>query len=190
MIEGLAFELRDDDAVFSPPRQPGDTEFEQAYQMMVTEETWQDPAAFGYIASPFENHVAMIARRSQELGITTEYSSDLLALKADVVKLQATMVSYDAFYQMVCACPEDFGMSQSFASKLFPAFGSGHESDHGKHDFEPARQKSEDEEDSELDPRTGRRRERRGLLQFLLPKAGREAGSRPPKRQRWFGVYF
>ncbi len=152
-MEGLVFEERADDAAI-----------DREYLMLVTEESWKDPETFGHLESPFENHVAMIARRSKDLGIVNEYSGELLALRTDLTQLQQTMMSLDTFYQMMCTCPQDFGMSQSFTDKIFNVANSNHEQHPGHENHD--KHSNKDDDDWEIGPDGKRRRKinRRGWL--------------------------
>ena len=87
----------------------------------------------------------MIARRSEELGIVNEYSDELLAAKGDIAELYESMVSYNQVYQMMCACPEDFGMSGSFADKVFSNGTEAHADD--GHGHQAHAEKALDDED-------------------------------------------
>lgn len=134
-MEGLVFETRTDDAEYVAEAQEQET-FDKEYQNLVAEESWKHPEKFGHIPSTFESHIAMLAKQSEKLGIVNEYSEDLLNIRGDLAVLQGRMMSYDDFYQMMCECPEDFGMSPSFVESVFNnkdehAWHSGHE-EHGK----------------------------------------------------------
>lgn len=153
-MEGLVFEEHPDDIV-----RPTGT-FEVEFQQVVTEASWRDPERFGYLESPFENHIAMIAKRSEELGIVNEYSAELINLREDIQNLQTTMMSFDEFRQMVCACPEEFGMSTTSTASVF-----GSEADHSGHghDDDPLARHDHDEEDEDEDDEEDEHDHRRKL---------------------------
>lgn len=118
-MEGLVFEEREHDIADVAGLQPDAVAFEEEYQAVVAEQSWKYPEKFGHIPASFESHLAMMAKRSEELGIITEYSEELLGMRDKLVALQGTMMSYDDFYQQVCQCPEEFGINVSSADDIF-----------------------------------------------------------------------
>lgn len=160
-MEGLLLETREDDAPYVQLVPQSDEVTAYELQMEATEQSWNDPENLGHIESSFENHVAMIAKRSQELGIVNNYSPELLGLKVEAAQLQQTLISRDAFIQMMCSCPHDYGMTADFTSAIFGRNNAEHADNHDHLDVEKHK-----EEDDELD-----------------------ADGKPRKKKRWlFGV--
>jgi hypothetical protein len=154
-MNGLVFEERQDEWLIEDGPQPvmaSAEAFDSQYDRLVAEQSWSDPEAFGDVQSSFAAHVAVMAERSVSLGIVNEYSEELLKATADVDALYAQMLSYDEFYQLMCACPEDFGLSPYFVSQIFgdqhgPDDGHNHgnshssEHSHKSHDKEKKKEK-------------------------------------------------
>lgn len=127
-MEGLVFEERSDDAVYTEGARVSNEAFDKEYQEVVAEQSWRYPEKFGHIPASFESHLALMVKRSKELGIVTEYSEELLEIRGRLTTLQGRMMSYDDFYRRVCQCPEEFGVDSLSAANIF-----GNNEDHEWH---------------------------------------------------------
>lgn len=151
------YEVRTDDYVYNPlsetpssasPENPtfddadvleaSDADSEYILQPEVPiQSSWENPVEFGHVSYDVKDHMDMLRKEVESHGLVEQYDDEVLVAARELETITDVMMSTGAFMAMVCACPEDFGLTQEEAKAMFPSVNDELiDEDHSDHDHD------------------------------------------------------